>query len=194
MTRSPFSRSISPSPKIRLTHSLVTYILLYACQSLTPAAQLQTRIQAMEMMCYRKILGISYKHRVTNEDVPAKIQQAIRPHENLLDHRKERQPAVVWPLLPLIRSGKTTWKGTVKGRRKQAGRKKMGRQHQGLEFPRGNRKNGGIWLPNHLWCLDDPDDDDDDDDGVEKFKSIFFQHYVHSIVCITCITDTDKVL
>ena len=73
---------------------------------------------------------------------------------------------------------------------------KMGRQHQGLEFAKSQREqeNGGIWLPNHLWCLDDPDDDDDDDDGVEKFKSIFFQHYVHSIVCITCITDTDKVL
>ena len=38
----------------------------------------------LEMRCYRKILRISYEHRVTNEEVRAKIQQAIRPHEDLL--------------------------------------------------------------------------------------------------------------
>ena len=37
----------------------------------------------MEMMCYRKILHISYKSHVTNEEVRAKIQQAIGPHEDL---------------------------------------------------------------------------------------------------------------
>ena len=38
----------------------------------------------MEMRRYRKILRISYKDRVTNEEARAKIQQAIRPHEDLL--------------------------------------------------------------------------------------------------------------
>ena len=38
----------------------------------------------MEMRCYRKILRISYKNHVTNEEVRAKIQQAIGPHEDLL--------------------------------------------------------------------------------------------------------------
>ena len=45
---------------------------------------LQRRIQAMEMMCYRMILPISYKDHVTNEEVRAKNQQAIGPHEDLL--------------------------------------------------------------------------------------------------------------
>ena len=31
------------------------------------------------MRCYRKILRISYKDKVTNEEVRAKIQQAISP-------------------------------------------------------------------------------------------------------------------
>ena len=31
----------------------------------------------MEMKCYRKVLRISYKEHVTNEDVCAKIRQAI---------------------------------------------------------------------------------------------------------------------
>ena len=41
--------------------SLVTSIFLYACESWTLTAELQRRIQAMEMKCYRKILRISYK-------------------------------------------------------------------------------------------------------------------------------------
>ena len=38
----------------------------------------------MEMRCYSKILRISYKAHVTNEEIRAKIQQAIGPHEYLL--------------------------------------------------------------------------------------------------------------
>ena len=34
------------------------------------------------MRCYRKILHISYKDHVTNEEVRAKIQRAIGPHKN----------------------------------------------------------------------------------------------------------------
>ena len=63
--------------------SLVTSIFLYAFESWTLTAQLQREIQAMDMRCYRKILRISYKDHVINEEVHAKIQQAIGPHENL---------------------------------------------------------------------------------------------------------------
>ena len=57
---------------------------LYACVSWTLTAELQRRIQATEMRRYRKILRILYKGHVTNEKVYAKIQRAIRPHEDLL--------------------------------------------------------------------------------------------------------------
>ena len=67
-------KSISLSSKIRLMRSLVTIISLYACESWTLTAELERRIQAMEMRCYRKILRISYKDLVTNEEVRAKIQ------------------------------------------------------------------------------------------------------------------------
>ena len=45
----------------------------------------------MEMRCYRKILRISYKDHVTNEEVCSKIQQAIGPHEDLLTIVKRRK-------------------------------------------------------------------------------------------------------
>ena len=41
--------------------------------------------------CYRKILHISYKDHVTNEEVRAKTQQAIGPHEELLTTVKKRK-------------------------------------------------------------------------------------------------------
>ena len=76
-------KSISLSFKTRLMRSLVTSIFLYACESWTLTAELQRRIQALEMRCYRKILPISYKDHVTNEEVRTKIQQAIGSHEDL---------------------------------------------------------------------------------------------------------------
>ena len=71
--------------------SFVTSIFLYAYESWTLTAELQRRIQAMEMRCYRKILRISYKDHVTNEEVRAKIKQAIGPHEDLPTVVKRRK-------------------------------------------------------------------------------------------------------
>ena len=66
-------KSISLSSKIQLMRSLVTSIFLYACESWTLIAELQRRIQAMEMRCCCKVLHISYKDHFTNEEVCAKI-------------------------------------------------------------------------------------------------------------------------
>ena len=67
-------RSFSFSSKIQLMRSLVTSVFVYDCESWTLTAELQRRIQAMEMRCYCKILRISYKSHVTNEGVRAKNQ------------------------------------------------------------------------------------------------------------------------
>ena len=71
--------------------SLVTSIFLYACESWTLTAELQRKMQAMEIRCYRKILRISYKDHVTNEEVRAKNQRAIGPHEDHLTIVKRRK-------------------------------------------------------------------------------------------------------
>ena len=93
-------KSSSLSSKIRLMRSLVTSIFLYDCESWTLTAELQRRIQAMELRCYCTILHISYKDHVTNEEVRAKIQQAVGPHEDLLTivkRRKLQWYGYVWP-------------------------------------------------------------------------------------------------
>ena len=71
--------------------SLITSICLYDCESRTLTAELQRRIQAIEMRCHRNIPHTSYKNRVTNGEVRAKIQQVIGPHENLLNIVKRRK-------------------------------------------------------------------------------------------------------
>ena len=71
--------------------SLVTFISLYVCESWTLEAELQRIIQAFEIMCYRKIQCALSVHHVTNEEVRAKIQQAIGPHEDLLTTVKRRK-------------------------------------------------------------------------------------------------------
>ena len=136
-------RSISPSSEIRLMHSPVTSILLYVCESWTLTAELQRRIQAIEMRCYRKIPHISYKDRVTNEQVRVKIQQAIGPHEDLLTIVKRRK--MQWYGHVSCSSGlaKTILQGTVKvGRRQGRQRKRWEdniREWTGLEFGRSQR-------------------------------------------------------
>ena len=70
---------------------LVTSTFLYVCESWTLIAELQIRIQSIEMRCYRKILRISDKDQVTNEEVRAKIQQAIGSHEDFLIIVKTRK-------------------------------------------------------------------------------------------------------
>ena len=120
-------KSISLSSKIRLMHYLVTSIFLCACESWTITAKLQRKIQAMEMRCYRKILHMSYKDHVTNEEVRAKIQQAIGPHEALLTIVETRK--LQWYGHVSRSSGssglaKTILQGTVKGGRRQGGQRK----------------------------------------------------------------------
>ena len=63
---------------------LIVALCLYACESWTLTAELEKRTQAFEMRCYRRLLNISYKDHVTNEEVCRKIQAAIGEYDELL--------------------------------------------------------------------------------------------------------------
>ena len=123
--------------------SLVTAIFLYACESWTLTAELQRRIQAMEMRCYCKILCISCKDHVTNKEVRAKIQQAIGPHEDLLTIVMRRKLQWYGHVSRSAGLAKTILQGTVKGGRRQGGQRKRWedniREWTGLEFGKSQR-------------------------------------------------------
>ena len=61
--------------------SLVIFLFLCACVSWTLTAELEKRTQAFEMRCYWRLLIISKKDHVTNEEVCRKIQAAIGEYD-----------------------------------------------------------------------------------------------------------------
>ena len=60
---------------------LVTPVFLYACESWTLTAEVQRRIHTLEMRCYRKILHIAYKDRVT-------VRKSVPRSSRQVDHTK----------------------------------------------------------------------------------------------------------
>ena len=93
----------------------------------------------MEMRCYRKILRISYKDHVTNEEVRAQIQQAIGPHEDLLTVVKRRK--LQWYGHVSRSSGLAQThpaRHIERGKKTGQTEQEVGRQHQGMDRP-------GVW-------------------------------------------------
>ena len=123
--------------------SLVTFIFLCACESWTLTAELQRRIQSMEMRYYRKILHISYEDHVANEEVHAKIQQAFGPHEDHLTIIKRHKLQWYGHVSCLSGLAKTFLQGKVKGGRRQSRQRKRWedniRAWTGLEFSKSQR-------------------------------------------------------
>ena len=97
----------------------------------------------MKIRCYCKILCTLYRDHVTNEEVHGKIQQAIRPHKDLLTIAKRCR--LQWHGHVSRSSGlaKTILQGTVKGGRRQGRQKKRWedniREWTGLEFGKSQR-------------------------------------------------------
>ena len=110
---------------------------------ITLTTELQRRIQAMEMRCYCKILHILYKDHVTNEEVRAKIQQAVGLHEDLLTIVKRCKLQWYGHVSRSSGLAKTILQGTVKGRRRQGGQRKRWEDNfkkwTGLEFGKSQR-------------------------------------------------------
>ena len=105
----------------------------------------------MKMRCYRKVLRISYKDHVTNEEVCAKIQQAIGSYEDLtiVKRRKLQWYGHVFRSLGLA---KTILQCTVEGGRRQGRQRKRWedsiRKWTGLEFGKSQRavENSERWM------------------------------------------------
>ena len=95
------------------------------------------------MRCYHKILRISYKDHVTNEEVCAKIQQAIRPHKDVLNTVKRCKLQWYGHVSRLSSLAKTILQGTVQGGRRQGRRRKRLEDNiiewTGLEFAKSQR-------------------------------------------------------
>ena len=111
-------KNISLASKVKLMGMLITF--LYACESWTLTAEIERRIKALEMRCYRRLLN---KDHVTNEEVRNRIQNAIGVHDDLTMVKKWK---LGWYGHFSRSSGmaKTILQGTVKGARRRRRQKK----------------------------------------------------------------------
>ena len=62
------NNNLSLGTKMKLMRSSAIAIFLYACESLTLTKKLQRMTQAFEMRWDRRLMNISYKDQVINED------------------------------------------------------------------------------------------------------------------------------
>ena len=113
------SKNISLQVKVKLYRSLVVSIFLYGCESWTTTAETERRIQAFEMKCLRKLLGISYLQRRTNVSVRQEVETTCGTHETLLATVKRRKLNWFGHVCRHDSLAKTILQGTVAGGRKR---------------------------------------------------------------------------
>ena len=122
--------NISFGSKVKQMRSLVISIFLYACESWTLTAELEKRTQAFEMRCYRRLLNISYKDHVTNEEVRRNIQAAIGEYDKLLTLVKNRKLRWFGHVSRYSGLAKIILQGTVKGKKKRQAEEEVERHYQ----------------------------------------------------------------
>ena len=83
------------------------------------------------MYLNRRMLRISYKDHVTNEQDYGQDSAANRKTRSLLDHRKETQTEVVWTCLRQNHLAKHS----EKGKKTRQTEEEVGKQHQGMDRP-----------------------------------------------------------
>ena len=69
------SKNVELKNKLQLMRSIVLATLLYACERWTTSKHDEQRLRAPEMKSYRRLLGISWKEKKTNELVKTKTRE-----------------------------------------------------------------------------------------------------------------------
>ena len=118
-------KNISPASKIKLMRTLMLSTFLYACENWTLTAEIERRIKALDMRCYRRLLNISYKDHVMNEEVRNRMQNAIGVHDDLLTMVKKRKLRWYGHISRSSGMAKTILQWTVKGTRSRGRHKKI---------------------------------------------------------------------
>ena len=134
-------KNISLTSKVKMMRTLILFTFLYACERWTLTAEIERRIQALELRCYRRLLNISYKVHVTNEEVRNRIQNAIGVQDDLLTMVKKWKLRWYGHISISSVMAKTILQGTVKGARRRGRQKPDGNitsrngREWGLEIP-----------------------------------------------------------
>ena len=104
---------------MKLFKSLVLSILLYGSESWTLTAETTRRIQTFETKSFRRLLGISWADRKTNDFVREQVETLAGPQEPLLAIIKRRKLAWYGHVTRHNSIPKTVLQGTLEGGRRR---------------------------------------------------------------------------
>ena len=139
---------MSLASKVKLMRTLILSTFLYACESWTLTAEIERKIQALEVRCYRRLMNISCKDHVANEEVRNRIQNATGVYDDLLNMVKKQKLKRYGQLSRSLGTTKTILQGTVKGARRR------GRQKR---WEDNNKEWTGMGFGDSLRAADDRD-------------------------------------
>ncbi len=77
-------RNIRFRTKIKILNCYVFSVLNYGCECWTWNKAMRKKVNAFEMWCYRRMLKISWRDRVTNEEVLDRMQIALHFMEDMI--------------------------------------------------------------------------------------------------------------
>lgn len=112
------AKNITLKNKLLLMRSIVMANLLYACESWTVSKKDEQRLRAFEMKTYRRMLGISWKEKKTNEWVNNKIFEICRYEpEGVVEIVKKRKFKYFGHLVRGGGTARAVMEGSMQGRR-----------------------------------------------------------------------------
>ena len=84
-------RNIRLRTKRKILNCYVFSVFNYGCECWTWNKAMQKKVDAHEMWCYRRILKISWKDRVTNEEVLNRMQVKLHFMEDMIKRKRNMQ-------------------------------------------------------------------------------------------------------
>ena len=76
-------RNIRFSTKMKILNCYVFSVLNYGCESWTWNKEMRKKVNAFEFWCYRRMLKISWRDKVKNEEILKRLQKRLHFVEDM---------------------------------------------------------------------------------------------------------------
>ena len=76
-------RNVKMKTKMKILNCYIFSVLNYGCETWTWTKDMQSKIDAFEMWCYRRMLKISWKDKITNKNLLQMIQIQLHFQRNM---------------------------------------------------------------------------------------------------------------